>query len=60
MEPSKVGKRGTVVMPAALRRRYGIEEGTLVVAEATAGIDPAGTGVERRLRARCPRRSRGA
>lgn len=35
MEPSKVGKRGTVVIPAALRRRYGIEEGTLVVAEAT-------------------------
>lgn len=35
MEPSKVGKRGTVVIPAALRKRYGIEEGTLVVAEAT-------------------------
>jgi len=35
MEPSKVGKRGTVVIPAALRRRFGIEEGTLVVAEAT-------------------------
>jgi AbrB family looped-hinge helix DNA binding protein len=32
-EPSRVGKRGTVVIPAALRRRYGIEEGTLVVAE---------------------------
>ena len=35
MEPSKVGKRGTVVIPAALRKRYGVEEGTLVVAEAT-------------------------
>lgn len=35
MEPSKVGKRGTVVIPAALRKRFGIEEGTLVVAEAT-------------------------
>jgi AbrB family looped-hinge helix DNA binding protein len=35
METSKVGKRGTVVIPAALRRRFGIEEGTLVVAEAT-------------------------
>jgi AbrB family looped-hinge helix DNA binding protein len=35
MEPSKVGERGTVVIAAALRRRFGIEEGTLVVAEAT-------------------------
>jgi AbrB family looped-hinge helix DNA binding protein len=33
MEPSKVGKRGTVVIPAELRRRFGIEEGTLVIAE---------------------------
>jgi AbrB family looped-hinge helix DNA binding protein len=33
-EPSRVGKRGTVVIPAALRRRYGIEEGSFVVAEA--------------------------
>jgi AbrB family looped-hinge helix DNA binding protein len=32
-EPSRVGKRGTVVIPAALRRRYGIEEGSFVVAE---------------------------
>ncbi len=30
---SKVGKRGTVVIPAALRRRFGIEEGSLVIAE---------------------------
>ncbi len=30
---SKVGKRGTVVIPAELRRRFGIEEGTLVIAE---------------------------
>ncbi len=36
-EPSRVGKRGTVVIPAALRRRYGIEEGSLVVAEAREG-----------------------
>jgi AbrB family looped-hinge helix DNA binding protein len=35
VEASKVGKRGAVVIPAALRRRYGIEEGSLVVAEAT-------------------------
>ena len=32
-EPSRVGKRGCVVIPAALRRRYGIEEGSIVVAE---------------------------
>lgn len=32
-ETSKVGKRGTIVLPARLRRRYGIEEGTMVVAE---------------------------
>src|SRR5438552_6834340 len=32
-EASKVGKRGTVVLPAKMRRRYGIEEGTMVVAE---------------------------
>jgi AbrB family looped-hinge helix DNA binding protein len=31
---SKVGRRGTVVLPAKLRRRLGIEEGSFVVAEA--------------------------
>jgi AbrB family looped-hinge helix DNA binding protein len=36
-EPSRVGKRGTVVIPAALRRRYGIEEGSFVVAEPREG-----------------------
>jgi AbrB family looped-hinge helix DNA binding protein len=30
----RVGKRGTVVIPVALRRRFGIEEGSLVIAEA--------------------------
>jgi AbrB family looped-hinge helix DNA binding protein len=30
---SRVGKRGTVVIPATLRRRFGIEEGSLVIAE---------------------------
>jgi AbrB family looped-hinge helix DNA binding protein len=30
---SRVGKRGTIVIPAALRRRFGIEEGSLVIAE---------------------------
>ena len=30
----KVGKRGTVVIPSTLRRRYGLAEGRLLVAEA--------------------------
>jgi AbrB family looped-hinge helix DNA binding protein len=30
---SKVGKRGMVVLPAKLRRRFGIDEGSYVVAE---------------------------
>ena len=35
MEPlaSKVGRRGTVVLPAKLRRRLGIEEGSFVAVE---------------------------
>lgn len=33
METSRVGKRGAVVVPARLRRKFGIEEGGLVVAE---------------------------
>lgn len=33
MRTGKVGRRGTVVLPAALRRRFGIEEGSLVIAE---------------------------
>jgi AbrB family looped-hinge helix DNA binding protein len=32
-EVSRVGKRGAVVVPARLRRRFGIEEGSLVIAE---------------------------
>jgi AbrB family looped-hinge helix DNA binding protein len=32
-EGTRVGKRGTIVLPAKLRRRYGFEEGTMVVAE---------------------------
>src|SRR5712692_10192810 len=32
-ETSKVGKRGAIVLPAKMRRRYGIQEGTMVVAE---------------------------
>jgi AbrB family looped-hinge helix DNA binding protein len=34
VEPSRVGKRGTLVIPAPLRRRYGIQEGSFVIAEA--------------------------
>ena len=30
---SRIGKRGTIVVPAALRSRYGFEEGALVIAE---------------------------
>jgi AbrB family looped-hinge helix DNA binding protein len=33
MELAKVGKRGAIVVPAKLRRRFGIEEGTVVTAE---------------------------
>ena len=32
-EITKVGKRGTVVIPVGLRRKYGFEEGAMVVAE---------------------------
>jgi AbrB family looped-hinge helix DNA binding protein len=33
LETTKMGKRGTVVIPVALRRRFGFEEGSLVVVE---------------------------
>src|ERR1700752_3347423 len=33
MEAVKVGKRGTIVVPAKLRKRFGIQEGTLVTTE---------------------------
>ncbi len=33
MESAKVGKRGAIIVPAKLRRRFGIEEGSMVVAE---------------------------
>jgi AbrB family looped-hinge helix DNA binding protein len=32
-EPVRVGRRGTIVLPASLRRRYGIEEGSVVLTE---------------------------
>ena len=34
METTKVGKRGAIVVPAALRREFGLEEGSLVITEA--------------------------
>ncbi len=30
---ARVGKRGAIIVPASLRKRFGIEEGSLVVAE---------------------------
>ena len=35
-ETTKIGRRGTAVIPAALRRRFGIDEGSLVIIEETA------------------------
>lgn len=32
-EASKVGKRGTIVLPAPFRRRFGIKDGSFVIAE---------------------------
>jgi AbrB family looped-hinge helix DNA binding protein len=34
MEAAKVGKRGAIIVPAKLRKRYGIEEGAFVTTEA--------------------------
>ncbi len=36
-EITKVGRRGTIVIPAGLRRRLGLTEGSLVVAEEREG-----------------------
>lgn len=33
MEPLKIGKRGTLVVPAKLRKRFGFEEGAIVTIE---------------------------
>ena len=54
---SKVGRRGTVVLPAKLRRRLGIEEGSFVVAEEREDgiLIPAGDGITgRNLQPRTP------
>lgn len=34
---SRIGERGTVVLPEDLRRRFGLDDGTLVTAEASDG-----------------------
>ena len=36
-ETSRVGKRGVVVIPVRLRRRFGLDEGSLVVVEEVPG-----------------------
>jgi AbrB family looped-hinge helix DNA binding protein len=36
MQSARVGKRGAIVVPAKLRKRFGIEEGSIVIAEETA------------------------
>jgi AbrB family looped-hinge helix DNA binding protein len=33
VESSRIGKRGTVVIPARLRKQFGLEEGAFVIAE---------------------------
>ena len=32
-ETSRIGRRGTVVIPARLRKRFGMEEGELIIVE---------------------------
>ena len=34
MNSARIGKRGTIVVPVDLRRRFGLEEGSYVTAEA--------------------------
>jgi len=33
VQSARVGKRGAIVVPAKLRKRFGIEEGSIVIAE---------------------------
>jgi len=33
MQSARVGKRGAIVVPANLRKRFGLEEGSIVIAE---------------------------
>jgi AbrB family looped-hinge helix DNA binding protein len=32
-QSARVGKRGAIIVPASLRKRFGIEEGSIVIAE---------------------------
>ena len=34
IETAKIGRRGTIVIPASIRRSYGFEEGSMVIIEA--------------------------
>ena len=34
VETTKIGKRGTIVIPAAIRQKYGLEEGSQLIVEA--------------------------
>lgn len=49
VETAIIGKRGTLVLPAALRKRLGLSEGSLVLIE-----DDPGGGVRLRLAAALP------
>jgi AbrB family looped-hinge helix DNA binding protein len=33
LQSTRVGKRGAIIVPASLRKRFGIEEGSIVTAE---------------------------
>jgi len=33
LQSARVGKRGSIIVPATLRKRFGIEEGSIVTAE---------------------------
>jgi len=33
MDSARVGKRGAIIVPSRLRKRFGIEEGSIVIAE---------------------------
>jgi AbrB family looped-hinge helix DNA binding protein len=35
IQSARVGKRGAIIVPAKLRKRFGIEEGSIVIAEET-------------------------
>ena len=37
METIKIGKRGTIVLPAKLRKQFGLQDGTVLITEAKDG-----------------------